>query len=285
VYVEDNQYVKSGDTLFTIQDQYYQIQLSQAKAALAKAKSSLIVAKAGIQMSHSRYLSSKSEVNSAFERIETSILELHRLTDDYQRYKNLYDSHSITKQQYEQALAAKEKAEKQLQIMKDRKAASCSQSTAASQQTEIVRKQGAVARAKMESAKALVEKAKLDIGYTVVTATIDGQLSNVDLQEGQFVASGQSLFYLVNITDKWVVANFKETQLTKIEKGQDVDIKVDAFPKTVFKGKVQAISPATGAQFSLLPPDNATGNFVKTVQRIPIKITFSQDDKKEDLSK
>lgn len=285
VYVTDNAHIKKGDTLFTIDAQDYLVQLAQAKATLAEAKSNLAVAKASIGTSEANAQASQSQVSSAVGNIETAKIKLRRATNDFQRYKNLYQSHSITKQKFEQAQAAKEEAQKELGIMKDRRKMSASQSTAASSQTEIAEKQVAVAKARVESARAMVDKAKLDIGYTAVTASFDGQLSSVDLQSGQFVSPGQSLFYLVNSQEKWVVANFKETQLTEIKVGQKVDIQVNAYPNIDFKGEITSLSPATGARFSLLPPDNATGNFVKTVQRLPVKIDFTTDNDAKELEK
>ncbi len=143
----------------------------------------------------------------------------------------------------------------------------------------------AVAEANVQAAIAQLSAAKLNVGYTVVTAPIDGQLSSVDLQPGQFVSPGQSLFYLVNTKDKWVVANFKETQLQDLKIGQKVMIEVDAFPGEEFHAEVTAFSPATGARFSLLPPDNATGNFVKTIQRLPVKIDFTKENTPEKIAK
>jgi membrane fusion protein, multidrug efflux system len=121
------------------------------------------------------------------------------------------------------------------------------------------------------------------LSYTVVTASIDGQVSRIDVQPGQLVQAGQSLFYLINNTEVWVIANFKETQLNKMKVGQEVGIKIDAFGGEEFAGQLASFSPATGSQFSILPPDNATGNFVKTVQRVPVKITFSEKNDKEKL--
>ncbi len=285
VYVKDYASVKKGDTLFTIDANDYTVQLMQAKAALARAESQLVVAQASIGTSHAQFLASKSQVNSAVGSIEMAQIKLRRASNDFERYKNLYENHSITRQRYEQALAAKQEAQQELQIMKNRKKSSASQSKAAGTQTNISQKQVAVARAQVESAKAMVKKAQLDIGYTVVTAPFDGQLSKVDIKTGRFVAPGQSLFYLVGVQKKWIVANFKETQLTEIKKGQPVDIHVDAYPNIDYKGKVAAFSPATGAKFSLLPPNNATGNFVKTVQRLPIKIILTKENTPENLAK
>ncbi len=285
VYVKDYQQVKKGDTLFKIDTQDYAVQLAQAKAALASAKSQLAVAQASIGTSKAHFSASKSHVASALGNIDMAKIKLRRTTNDYERYKNLYQNHSITKQKYEQALAAMQQAQEQVDIMKSQKQSSISQRTAANSQTEITEKQVAVAQAQVESAKAMVRKAKLDMSYTMITAPFNGRLSEVSLKPGRFVAPGQSLFYLVNTEHKWVVANFKETQLTDIQEGQAVNIHVDAYPAVKFKGQVAAFSPATGARFSLLPPDNATGNFVKTVQRLPVKIILTAENDPKTIAK
>ncbi|MDG3583726.1 MULTISPECIES: HlyD family secretion protein [Galbibacter] len=285
VMVTDNDRVKKGDTLFIINDQDYQVKLEQAKAALAAAESQLVVAQASVGSYKANVQTSTAQVSSAKGNIETAEIKLWRAENDFKRYENLYKNHSITAQQYEEALAAKQAAEKELEVLKSQQKASASQRNAAVSQTEISQKQIAVAEANVKSAQAQLDAAKLDIGYTIVTAPIDGQLSNVDLQVGQFVQPGQSLFYLVNTTDKWIVANFKETQLEKMAIGQKVTIEVDAYPGEDFEGTITAFSPATGAKFSLLPPDNASGNFVKTIQRLPVKIDFTKDNDAEKLAK
>ena len=124
----------------------------------------------------------------------------------------------------------------------------------------------------------MLETAELNLSYTVVTAAIDGQVSKIDIQPGQLVQPGQSLFYIINNNEAWIIANFKETQLNKMVAGQVVTIKVDAYPDYEFKGTLTSFSPATGSRFSILPPDNATGNFVKTIQRLPVKISIDADN-------
>ena len=136
-------------------------------------------------------------------------------------------------------------------------------------------KQTEVASANIKKAQAALDAANLTLSYTVVTAAVDGQISTVDIQPGQLVQPGQALFYIINNEDAWVVANFKETQLNKMREGQRVVVHVDAFSKHDFEAKITSISGATGASFSVLPPDNASGNFVKVVQRIPVKIEFA----------
>ena len=129
----------------------------------------------------------------------------------------------------------------------------------------------------------MLDVAHLNLSYTVVTAAIDGQVSKVDIQPGQLVQPGQSLFYIINNEEVWVIANFKETQLNKMIIGQNVIVKVDAYPDFNFQGTITSFSPATGSRFSLLPPDNATGNFVKTIQRLPVKISLNADNDPEKI--
>lgn len=278
VYVSDNQMVKAGDTLFTIDNRDYQIKLEEAKAQVAGAESQQVVTQTSIGSYQQNVAASNAQANAAKGNVETAKIKLWRAEQDFERYENLYQDHSITEQQYEQALAAKKEAKEQLNIYENQEKAMGSQRNAAESQKDISQKQVAVAEAKIASAQAMRDAAQLNIDYTYVVAPISGQLSNVDLQQGQFVQPGQALFYLVNLSEKWVVANFKETQLSKMRIGQKVEIDVDAFPDMELEGIIEAFSPATGARFSLLPPDNATGNFVKTVQRLPVKIQFTQDN-------
>jgi membrane fusion protein (multidrug efflux system) len=147
----------------------------------------------------------------------------------------------------------------------------------------VSNKQTEVAAANIKRAQAQLEAAKLNLTYTVVTAAIDGQVSKVDIQPGQLVQAGQSLFQIINNAAAWVIANFKETQLNKMVEGQKVTIKVDAYPDYDFQGTITSFSPATGARFSLLPPDNATGNFVKTIQRLPVKISLDATNDPEKI--
>ena len=140
-----------------------------------------------------------------------------------------------------------------------------------------------MAAANIKRAQAMLDAAQLNLEYTVVTASIDGQVSKISIQPGQLVQPGQSLFYIINNEEVWVIANFKETQLNKMIIGQNVIVKVDAYPDFNFQGTITSFSPATGSRFSLLPPDNATGNFVKTIQRLPVKISLNADNDPEKI--
>lgn len=283
VLVKDNDIVKKGDTLFVIDSNDYLVKVEEAKANLAAAENSFEVAKADIGTSQAGVAVSDANVQSAGGNIETARIRLRIASNDFERYSNLYKNHSITKQQFEQAEAAKQEAQSQLQILQDQQKASTFQRNVASAKTNVSSKQVLVAAANIKKAQASLDAANLNLGYTVVTASIDGQVSTVDIQPGQLVQAGQSLFYIINENETWVVANFKETQLDKMRTGQKVKLKIDAFPDAEFEGEITSFSPATGSKFSLLPPDNASGNFVKTVQRLPVRINFTENNPKDKL--
>ena len=278
VYVKDNDFVKKGDTLFTIDNRDYLVKVEEAKAALVSAEGSYEASKADIGTAQANVSVSDANIQSAGGSIETAKIRLNRASNDFDRYANLYKNHSITKQQYEQAEAAKLEAQSQLRILQEQQKASAFQKNVASARTNVSNKQAEVASANIKRAQAQYEAAQLNLSYTVVTAAIDGQVSKISIQPGQFLQPGQSLFYIINNSEAWVTANFKETQLNKMVVGQKVKIFVDAYPDTEFNGTVASFSPATGARFSILPPDNATGNFVKTIQRLPVKISIDANN-------
>jgi membrane fusion protein, multidrug efflux system len=282
VYIKDNDYVKKGDTLFTIDQKDYQLKIDEATATLAAAEGNFEVSKADVGSILASVSVSDANVKSATGNIQSAKIKLGLATNDFNRYSNLYKNHTITKQQYEQALAAKQEAENQVHILQQQEKASAFQKSVTQAKSIVSDKQIDVASANIKKAQALLASAELNLSYTVVTAAIDGQVSKIDIQPGQLVQPGQSLFYIINNNEAWVIANFKETQLNKMVAGQKVALKVDAYPDYEFSGTVTSFSPATGARFSILPPDNATGNFVKTIQRLPVKISI---DSSNDIEK
>jgi len=281
IYVKDNDFVKKGDTLFTIDNKDYIVKVEDAEAALVAAQGNYAASKADIQSASANIAVSDANVRSAGGNIETAKIKLGRATNDFNRYVNLYKNHSITKQQYEQAEAAKQEAESELRIVQQQQKASAFQKSVIVAKSSVSDKETEVAAANIKRAQAQLNAAKLNLDYTVVTASIDGQVSKIAIQPGQLVQPGQSLFYIINNAEAWVIANFKETQLNKMIAGQKVSIKVDAYPDTEFEGTITSFSPATGSRFSLLPPDNATGNFVKTIQRLPVKINLTANNDAE----
>lgn len=278
VYIKDNDFVKKGDTLFTIDTRDFKLKIDEAMANLAAAEGNFEVSKADIGGMLASVSVSDANVKSAVGNIETAKIKLGLATSDFNRYNNLYKNHSITKQQYEQALAAKQEAENQVRILIQQQKATAFQKSVVQAKSNVSDKQTDVAAANIKKAQALLETAKLNLSYTVITAAIDGQVSKIDIQPGQLVQPGQTLFYIINNNEAWVIANFKETQLNKMVAGQKVTLKVDAYPDYDFKGTITSFSPATGSRFSILPPDNATGNFVKTIQRLPVKISIDTDN-------
>jgi len=279
VRVKDNGRVRRGDTLAVLDDRDARVRLQQAEAALAAAQSNLGVAEATTEASRASIASARAGVGTAEAQIEAARVRVRRANQDYQRYAALIKDHSITQQQFEQAEAEKLSAERQLQVLVEQRQAAAAQTATVASQSNATARNVSVAAANIRARQADVEAAKLQLSYTVLTAPTDGFVSRVQVQPGQAVQVGQALFNIVLDNSLWVVANFKETQLEKMREGQAVTVKVDAFPGEELQAKLTSFSPATGARFSLLPPDNATGNFVKVVQRVPVRIDFNAGQK------
>ncbi|HVM87234.1 MAG TPA: HlyD family secretion protein [Puia sp.] len=260
---QDNQYVNAGDTLVILDDRDYGIKLQQAEAALVSAKHS-------VDVSQSNVTEAKTAMTTAQANVEAAKVQVWKTTQDFERYQNLYNDHAITKAQYDDAKAAKEAAEAQLLVAQSQVPVQAKR--VSTNQTQV----GATA-SNIASKQADIDYARLQISYTVIIAPTSGIVSKRGIQVGQLVQAGQTLFSVVHENDIYVTANFKETQMDHLKVGDKVDIEVDAFPEQKIQGIVQSFSGATGAKFSLLPPDNATGNFVKVVQRIPVKISMQAD--------
>ena len=275
IRVNDNQMVKKGDTLIILDNRDEKIKLDQAEATLTIAKGSLGQAEANTNVATANIGTSQANISGIDAQIEGAKVNAWRAKQDFERYSNLIKDHSITQQQYEQAEASMQTTQKTLQGLIAQKNAANNQANGARAQSNASGQQVNIARGTILQREADVENAKLNLSYTVITAQEDGYVSKVNVQIGQYVQAGQMLFSVVNDKKMWVVGNFKETQLQKMKIGQNVTVHVDAYPSHDFEAKLTSFSPATGAKFALLPPDNATGNFVKVVQRLPVKIEFS----------
>lgn len=286
VFVADNQEVKKGDTLVLLDDRDFKVRLAAAMADQQAAISNLTIAKAGLQVNKADVSSSEAKINTIDAQIEAAYVTLWRANTDFTRYANSLKDGGVTQQQYDAALATKKSAERQLDILNSQKKGASKAVVAISSQKPINAGQISAAEALLAKSAAEVEAAKLSLSYTALVAEADGQVSKVNLQPGQYVQEGQALFSLVSKDAKWVVANFKETQLKKMKVGQKVLVTVDAYPDSKLEAMVSSLSPATGAAESILPPDNASGNFVKVVQRLPVKIEFihPDDDRVKKLS-
>lgn len=275
VRVKDNQLVKKGDTLVLLEHKDQQMALNQAIAALGTARSNVATAKASTTAAHTNINTTNAAVATANAQIEAARVNVWRTAQDLKRYAALVKDHTITQQQYETALAANQTAERQLQVLVQQRNQAAQQTGVINSQTAATSEQIGVASSVVKQREVDVENAKLNLSYTVITAGEDGVVSKVPIQRGQFLQAGSQLFSIVLNNQKWVVANYKETQVSKMVEGQKVDIEIDAFPDQKFEGIISSFSPATGSTFSILPPDNASGNFVKVVQRLPVKIDFT----------
>ena len=264
---EANQLVHQGDTLVILDDSEYQIKVKQAEADLAVAEGNLHSLEQNIITSISNQAATKA-------KLEGDRASLEKAQKDYQRFKKMYADSAVTQNQYEQTLAKLQSSE--AYMIAGENELKASSSVAKQSQTNIE-----ASKATVERKKADLDAAKLQLSYTIITAPIDGFVGERTLSVGDLVTNNQVIASIVLKQKIWVTANFKETQVEKIKVGQAVTITIDALDKKEFKGKVVGFSPATGAKFSMVEPDNSTGNFVKITQRIPVKIEF--DDTAESL--
>lgn len=258
----EHQYVHKGDTLLILDDREYRIKVKEAEAALMDMQGSKDVIHSGIQ-------TSQMNVTVQDANITEAKAKLWQLEQDYYRFERLLKEESVPEQQYEQAKAAYEAAKARYQALVGQKNAALSQYAEASKKTTS-------AKANILRKEADLDLANLNLSYTVLIAPYDGYMGRRTLEPGQFVQAGQAISYLMRDNSKWITANYKETQISHIFIGQEVNVKVDALPGKVFKGKVTAISEATGSKYSLVPTDNSAGNFVKVQQRIPVRIDLEE---------
>jgi membrane fusion protein, multidrug efflux system len=282
VLVEDNQEVQQGDTLVILDDATYKIAVQQAEVALLVAKQNVKLSSSGLNAASSGVSSVAANGYAADASVEAARVRVDLALKNFNRFKNLLDQKSATQQQFDAAKAEKETAEKLLKVAEGQVVAL--QKQVASSQAGVATSNESLTMAEIgiKQAENALQMAKLQLSYCAITAPSDGVVSKKNVQNGQVVAIGQPLMAIANNNKIWVVANFKETQIEKMKIGQEAEIEVDAFDGEPLKGKVQSFSQATGSKFSLLPADNATGNFVKVTQRIPVKIVL-ENTKKQNL--
>ena len=267
VCFKEHQQVHKGDTLLILDDREYRIRLMEAEAALKDAKASGNVITASEQTTQT----SASVYSASIDEIE---VRLAKLAKDIERYRNLVANKAATPIQLEQLEVEYEATQKKLEATKKQ------QEAAYKGVNEVSTRRGSVAAA-IQRAEAAVEMAKLNLSYCVVVAPCDGKLGRRTIEEGQMVNAGTTITYIIPNNQKWVIANYKETQVENLHVGQKVTMTVDALNNKVFEGTVTAISGATGSKYSLVPTDNSAGNFVKIQQRVPVRIDFSNLSKED----
>jgi membrane fusion protein, multidrug efflux system len=315
--VDDNQYVSMGTPLIEIDPKDYQVAVDRAKADYADAVALAEAARVNVPITsvntNSQTSSAQADVENAnagiaaarqqFSAAKAQLAEAEannvKAQNDLVRYKQLVDKQEISEQQYDQAVAAAHAgtasvdaarasasaADNQVRQAQSRLLQAQANLRAAAtgpQQVETFKSRAQSAQAQADQKRAALEQAELNLQYTVIAAPVNGVVTNRTVEVGQNVSIGQELMKVINLDDIWVTANFKETQLEKMRVGQPVSVSVDATGRE-YKGHLQSLAGASGALFSLLPPENATGNYVKVVQRLPVKITLDQGENQDHL--
>ncbi len=314
VTFDDGAFVHKGDVLVQIDSTDYKVAVDRAQADYQDALANLAAAQAGVPIadvgSSSQIHSASADVTGAqagvlaaqkqMEAAQAQVVEAEanakKLNADVGRYKMLLDKHEISQQQFDQATAAATSAnatvtareaslvaaQEQIRVAQshvDQANAGLRNAQVTPRQVEAIRARAAAAEALSQRSKSALEQAQLNLGYTTIVAPVDGVVGKRSVQVGQNVGPGQDLMAVVPLREIWVTANFKETQLAHMRPGQPVTIKVDTYGGRKWGGHVGSLGAATGAKYSLLPPENATGNYVKVVQRIPVRIEFDNNDK------
>ncbi|MDE2258829.1 MAG: HlyD family secretion protein [Betaproteobacteria bacterium] len=304
VLVTDNQWVKAGDVLAEIDARDYEIRVKQAEAALAvseahhgAAQQDLSVvtttSKAVIEQASSGLEAARANSAQVAAQASAAEAQAQLAHADLNRYEALYQKDEISKQRLDQVTTADRAAQAQWEAAKRGAAAAAAQVLQAEaklaearsgpRQVALKREQAASGQASVEEARAALDQAKLDLSYTRMIAPVEGRVTRKSFYQGQLIQPGGSAVMAIVYGNPWVIANFKETQLRRMRPGQPVEVTVDAYPGRVYKAHVDSLQAGTGSRFSLLPPENASGNYVKVVQRLPVKIVF--DEKPEDLQR
>ena len=267
IYFTEHQEVHKGDTLMVLDDREYKIRVMEAEAALKDAQAGATIINATLNTTQT----TASVYDASIAEIEVRLAKLEK---DRKRYENLVKRNAATPIQLEQIITDYEATRKKLEAVERQKKAALSG-------VDEVSYRRVSTEAAIQRATAALEMARLNLSYTVVVAPCDGKLGRRSLEEGQFISAGQTITYILPNTQKWIVANYKETQIENLHIGQEVSVTVDAISDNEFTGKVTSISGATGSKYSLVPTDNSAGNFVKIQQRIPVRIDFTNLSKED----
>lgn len=263
--------VSKGDTLVIIEDAEYRYMVAQAEANLANAQT-------GMDAMHNAISTTHTNMTVTDASIEEARILFENTERNHQRFSILYEQKAVTRQQYDDMHTAYLTAKARYDMLMKQKESV--RSVSREQNTRLGQNEAGI-----KMAEAALELARLNLSYTVVIAPCDGFTGRREIQQGQLIQPGQTLVDIVDGEEKWIIANYKETQTANISVGQEVEIEVDAVPNHQFKGIVRSISRATGASFSLMSQDNSSGNFVKIEQRIPVRIDFTMDNDAEAMER
>ena len=277
VHVADNQLVKKGDLILEIDAADYDARMSEAESGLEKEKAKLVEADVSVETAGKQMTELAHKLDAAKANLALHEATLRQAERDMRRAENLYKQDVISRERYEKTMTGYDVTAAQVTAARDQMRQA--ETSLETQKTLIRQAESAFTSQKssIRKAQAILKSAELSRGYTNVNAPSDGYITRKSVEPGNQIQAGQPLMAIVPLDDVWVTANFKETQLRGVKPGQKVEIRVDTYPGKVFTGRVDSIMAGTGSVFSLFPPENATGNFVKVVQRIPVKIVFDKD--------
>jgi membrane fusion protein, multidrug efflux system len=313
IYVHNNDNVKKGQLLVALDPTPYEVALAQAKATLEQSKSTLVSLELGVPLQLTQTTEQVRQAKADLQSLEQTLDQLRQNVDaaarDVQQFQAQYDLQKVdlernlalrktgaisqqtldhseagyrsARAQLESGQAKLKAAKKQLAAQQaeiQQRKATIALAATGKEQAEIKVRQTEAQKAAVDLANEQLKQAELNLSYTKIVAPADGYVTKKQIQPGQFVSPGQDLFAVVplDLDNIWVTANYKETDLTYVRPGQPADIKIDTYPGVIIKGKVKSIMAGTGAVFSLFPPENATGNFVKVVQRVPVRISIDK---------
>jgi membrane fusion protein (multidrug efflux system) len=277
INVEDNQFVRKGDILVEIDSADYEVKVSETSAVLGKERSKLSEIEAKIEASRRKLSELNAAIKAAKANLELQEATLKLATIDFNRAQKLYEKEAIPRERYDNAKTAYDVAGSKVKATEEQ----VKQVEMAVETQKAIIKQAEASRPSQISSirekEAKLRAAELSYGYTRIPAPSDGYITKKTVEAGNQIEAGLPLMAVVPLDNIWVIANYKETQLERVKPGQKVKIKVDTYPGKTFKGKVESIMAGSGAVFSLFPPENATGNYVKVVQRIPVKIVLEKN--------
>ena len=276
IHVDDNQFVRKGDLILELDAADYAARMREAESGLYTERSRLTEAEAKVETAKKQLTELKYRFDAAKATLELQEANLRQADIDMKRAETLFNKEAISRERYEKTMTGYDVAHAAAKAARDQMKQA---ETAIETQKAVIRQTESSIKPQESSIKkseAVLTSAALTMGYTMLYAPTDGYITKKSVQPGNQLQPGQPLMAVVPLDDIWVVANYKENQLEKVRAGQTVEILVDTYPGKRIKGKVDSIMAGTGAAFSLFPPENATGNFVKVVQRIPVKIVFEK---------
>ncbi|MDO8785152.1 MAG: HlyD family secretion protein [Syntrophales bacterium] len=283
IHVDDNQFVKADRLLVEIDPRDYDVRVNEAQFGLKAEEDRYAEVVAGIEAARRQLEERGASVKAAKAELELQEATMLQARKDITRAESLFKQDAISKERYENAQTGYKIAQARVKVAQEqlRRAQSAleTQKAIIVQAEKTLRFQSSL----VNQRKAAVETVRLNAGYTKIYAPTDGYITKKSVERGNQIQPAQPLMALVPLSDIWVTANYKETDIRKVKPGQDVEIKVDTYPGKKFRGRVQSIMAGTGAVFSLFPPENATGSYVKVVQRIPVKIVLNKGEDREHI--